>query len=92
MLPRRERVLQINPLHFGYDVQVERIFALLEDIHELFSNTYFQEREQRGELLGMAYKKINEEIDRYKESEKRAMRRKKAAETNQHNDADQGIS
>ena len=70
-------MLQTNT---AFEVQVERITCLLEEIHELFSKTYFLEREQRNDLLEKAYRSINEEIVRYRESEKRAFRRKRQTE------------
>ena len=82
-------MLQTNT---AFEVQVERITCLLEEIHELFSKTYFLEREQRNDLLEKAYRSINEEIVRYRESEKRAFRRKR--QTKDSKDAsrkDQGL-
>ena len=66
-------ILQTNR---AYDVQVKELLRVADEILTLCGRIYTLEYSQRVELLSAATKRINAEIDRFRESEKRALRRK----------------
>ncbi len=77
----------------AYDVQVKEILRIADEILTVCGHTYTLEYAQRTALLTNAVKKINEEIDRHRESEKRALRRRKAkAGDEDAGGTDQGLS